>query len=152
MRSLALVAALLVSGCGVKEDVSLLVFARGAQLTKGTNAFGSKLDGKVEVVFDLGKYGNESVRVEAIQLGIYRDSTQLVPGAKFELPAGTGFPVDLAPGQRSSFHYTITKESITADEATALCAAPVKITGTAKQTGKPEIAIASEVFSVAGCP
>jgi len=139
-------------GCGAKEDVSLSVFARGATLTKGTNSFGSKLDGAVEIVFDLGKYGNESVRVEAIQLGIYRGTTQLVPGAAFELPKGTAFPIDLAPGQRTSFAYTITKSAITTDEAAALCAGPVAINGTAKPAGKPEIALATETISVAGCP
>lgn len=140
------------AGCGVKEDVSLSVYTRGASLTKGTNAFGSKLDGKVDVVFDLGKYGNESLRVEAIQIGIYRGTTQLVPGAAFELPAGKTFPIDLAPGQATVFSYTISKSSITSDEVAALCAGPVAINGSAKPTGKAEVAIASESINVAGCP
>lgn len=157
MRSLGLlpVAAALglaLAGCGSKEDVSLSVYARGATLTKGTNAFGSKLDGAVEIVFDLGKYGNESVTVEAIQLGIYRGNTQLVPGAAFELPPGTTFPIKLDPGARTSFNYTITKTSITVAEAAALCAGPVMISGTAKQTGKPETSLVTQEISVAGCP
>lgn len=155
MSRLALVlvtSALALAGCGVKEDVSLSVYTRGASLTKGTNAFGSKLDGKVDVVFDLGKYGNESLRVEAIQLGIYRGTTQLVPGAAFELPSGKAFPIDLAPGQATTFAYTITKSSITPDEAAALCAGPVEISGSAKPTGKAEVAIASGTINVAGCP
>lgn len=140
------------TGCGSKEDVVLSVYTRGATLTKGTNAFGSKLDGAVEIVFDLGKYGSEAVRVEAIQLGIYRGTTQLVPGAAFELPSGVAYPVDLAPGQATSFKYTITKSSITTDEAAALCAGPVAITGTAKPAGKPEIAVSALDIKVAGCP
>jgi hypothetical protein len=144
--------ALALAGCGTKEDVSLAVYARGATLTKGTNAFGSKLDGAVDVVFDLGHYGNESVRVEAIQLGIYRGTTQLVPGAAFELPMGTTLPIDLAPGQQTTFHYTISKSSITPEEATALCAGPVAINGTAKPTGKAEIALITENINVGGCP
>lgn len=152
MRSVALVALLALAGCGAKEDVSLAVYARGAALTKGTNAFGSKLDGKVDIVFDLGKYGSDSLRVEAIQLGIYRGTTQLVPGAAFELPAGKSFPLDLAPGQVSTFSYTISKASITADEATALCAGPVAINGSAKPTGKPEINLTTENITVSGCP
>ena len=152
MRSVLLIAALALAGCGVKEDVSLSVYARGATLTKGSNAFGSKIDGAVDIVFDLGKYGNESLRVEAIQLGIYRGTTQLVPGAAFELPPGTVFPVDLSPGQSTTFKYTISKASITPDEATALCAGTVEINGSAKPAGKPEIALVTESFKVAGSP
>ncbi len=152
MRSVLLIAALALAGCGAKEDVSLAVYARGATLTKGANAFGSKIDGSVEIVFDLGKYGNESLRVEAIQLGLYRGTAQLVPGAAFELPAGRSFPIDLAPGQSTTFKYTISKASITPDDATALCAGPIAINGSAKPAGKPEIALVTESFKVTGCP
>lgn len=152
MRSLLPLAFVLIAGCGVKEDASLAVYAHGASLTKGENAFGSKLDGSVQVVFDLGKWTQGSVTVESIQLGLYRDTTQVVPGAKVSPPAGTTFPLVLAPGQKQTLAYTITKESLTADETAALCAGPVKVSGVVKQAGKGEIVVGADPIAVAGCP
>ncbi len=148
----ALGLALPASACGSQADVVLSVYAQRGTLTKGTNAFGSKLDGAVDVVFDLGRYGTEAVRVESIQLGIYRGTTQLVPGATFELPAAKALPIDLAPGQSTTFSYVITKSSITPEDAVALCAGPVAIRGSAKPAGKPEVSLVTESFAVAGCP
>lgn len=147
MRSV-LLAALLV-GCGVKEDASLFVYARNAKLTKSTAAF-TKLDGSVDVFFDLGKYTQESATIEAISLGMYRDTKQVVPAAKFE--ASTPFPITLAPGSRQTITYTITRSQLIDNEPAELCAGPLKITGTVKQSGKGELQIASEPISVAGCP
>ena len=110
MRSLLVAFALFAAGCGVKEDASLLVYAHSATLTKGTNAFGSKLDGSVQVMFDLGKWTQGNVTVEAIQLGLYRDTTQVVPAATISPPDGTTFPLDFAPGQKRTLAYTIKKE------------------------------------------
>lgn len=157
LRRLVLAAALLsaglvLSGCGVKEDVSLFVYARGATLTKGANAFGAKLDGVVDVVFDLGAYSGEPVTVEAIQLGLYRDGAQILPAARFEPPAGTRFPFDLAPGQKTAIRYTIRRDQLVDGEPAALCAGPVTVNGSVKQTGKPAFGLASEQVNVAGCP
>lgn len=150
MRSWVLAAALL-AGCGVKEDASLSVYAHGAVLTKGSNAFGSKLDGSVNVVFDLGKWTQGNVTVEAIQLGLYRDTTQIVPGATISPPTGTTFPLVMAPAQKQTLVYTIKKDSLTADEATALCAGPVKVSGTVTQAGQAPIQIAADPIAVTGC-
>lgn len=139
-------------GCGVKEDASLYVYARNATLTKGTNAFGGKLDGTVDVFFDLGKYTQEPARIENISLGMYRDGKQILSAAKIEAPPGTVFPVDLAPGGRHTLKYTITKSQLIDNEPTELCAGPVKFTGTVKQAGKGELAIDSTPITVAGCP
>ncbi len=150
MRSLLLLVAL--AGCGVKEDASLLVTTRNGTLTKGTNAFGSKLDGSVEVFFDLGKWTQEPATIESISLGMYRDNKQVVPAAKIEPPPGTVFPVQLAPGGRHTLKYTVTKSQLIDNEPADLCAGPVKFTGTVKQTGRGEIQIFSDPITVAGCP
>lgn len=140
-------------GCGTKEDAALFVYAKNMSLTKGTNAFGSKLDGSVDIVFDLGKWSQGSVTVEAIQLGLYRDTTQIVPGATFTQPADKTFPFDLAPNQVHTITYTIAKTSLTADETTQLCAGPVKLNGTVKQAGKAELLqVTTEPMAVPGCP
>jgi hypothetical protein len=148
VRRLLLAALLL--GCGVKEDASLYVYAKNATLTKSTAAF-TKLDGSVEVFFDLGKYTQESATIESISLGMFRDNKQIVPAAKFEPPAGTTFPVTMAPGSRVTIKYTITRSQLIDTEPTDLCAGPVKITGTVKQTGKGEMQINSDPITVSGC-
>lgn len=138
--------------CGVKEDAQLFVYARNATLTKGTNAFGSKLDGAVEVFFDLGKYTQEAATIESISLGMYRDNKQVVPAAKIEPAAGTAFPMTLAPGSRQTIKYTITRSQLIDNEPVELCAGPVKLTGAVKQTGKGELQISSDAITVSGCP
>lgn len=151
-RALLLGAVLALAGCGTKEDASLFVYAKNVTLTKGTNAFGSKLDGSVDVVFDLGKWSQGSVTVEAISLGLYRDSTQIVPGATFSPPPDKTFPFDLAPNQVHTIKYTIAKASLTAEETTALCAGPVRLNGVVKQAGKAEIQLSTDPMPVPGCP
>jgi hypothetical protein len=141
-----------VASCGVKEDAQLFVYARNATLTKGSNAFGSKLDGTVDVYFDLGKYTQEAATIESISLGMYRDTKQVLPAAKIEPAPGTTFPLTLAPGSRKTITYTITRSQLIDNEPTELCAGPVKFTGTVKQTGKGELQIASDAITVAGCP
>lgn len=140
-----------VYGCGVKEDVSLFVYARGTTLTKGENAFGATLDGSVDVVFDLGAYSGAPVTVEAIQLGLYRSGAQILPAARFEPAAGTRFPFDLAPGQKTTVRYTIHRDQLVDDEPAILCAGPVAVNGSVKQAGRPAFALASEETPVAGC-
>jgi hypothetical protein len=150
---LLLGALLALAGCGTKEDASLFVYAKGMTLVKGTNAFGSKLDGGVEIVFDLGKWSQGSVTVEAISLGLYRDTAQVVPGATFTLPADRTFPFELAPNQVHTIKYAIAKTSLTADETAQLCAGPVKLNGTVKQAGKAELLqLTTEPMNVNGCP
>jgi hypothetical protein len=151
VRSLALVLVVL-AGCGVKEDASLLVTARNATLVKGTNAFGSKLDGSVEVFFDLGKWTQEPATIESISLGMYRDKKQILTGAKIEAPAGTTFPVQLSPGGRHTLRYTVIKSQLIDNETAELCAGPVTFTGTVKQTGRGELPIESSPITVSGCP
>ncbi len=138
-------------GCGVKEDVSLFVYARGASLTKGENPFGATLDGAVDVVFDLGAYSGQPVTVEAIQLGLYRGGAQILPAARFEPPPGTRFPFDLAPGQKTTIRYTIRRDQLVDDEPATLCAGPVTVNGSVKQAGKSAFGLASEETTVAGC-
>jgi hypothetical protein len=150
VRSLLLL--LVLAGCGVKEDASLLVTAQGGTLTKGTNAFGSKLDGSVEVFFDLGKWTQEPATIESISLGMYRDNKQVLPGAKIEAPLGAVFPLQLAPGGRHTLRYTVTKSQLIDNEPAELCAGPVKFTGTVKQAGRGELQIESTPITVAGCP
>ena len=154
MRELLFAAALAVvatAGCGTKEDASLSVYAERTTLIKGVNAFGSKLDGDVTVVFDMGKWTQGNVTVESIQLGLYRDTTQIIPGATLTPPLGTSFPLELAPGQKHSLLYSIKKDSLTVDEATALCAGPVKVSGAVQQAGKGVIRIGSDAVTVQGC-
>jgi hypothetical protein len=141
-----------VSACGVKENVSLFVYARAPSLVKGSNEFGPKLDGSVDVVFDLGSYAGDPVTVEAIQLGVYRDDVQLVPRARLEPAAGTSFPFDLAPGKSTTIRYTVRPYQLDPGEPAALCAGPVVISGAVKQAGKAEIRISSDLVNVAGCP
>jgi hypothetical protein len=139
------------AGCGTKEDASLAVYAQKPALTKASNAFGSSLSGSVEVVFDLGKYTQGSITVEAIQLGLYRDTTQVVPRAMVTPPAGTTFPITLAPGQKQIIAYTIKVESLTMEEANALCAGPVKVSGTVQQAGQGPQQIGADPITVTGC-
>jgi hypothetical protein len=147
----ALVVTQVTAGCGVKEDASLTVLAKDPSLTKGVNSFGSKLDGGVTVVFDLGKWTQGNITVESIQLGLYRDTTQILPGVSLSPPAGTSFPLELAPGQKYSLLYTITNKALTADEATQLCAGPVKVSGVVQQAGKGVINIGADAVTVQGC-
>lgn len=142
---------MLIVGCGSREDAALYVYARNPTLTKGTNAFGSKLDGSVEIFFDLGAYTRGSVTVEAISLGMYRDNKQIVPTAKFEPAAGTTFPFTLAPGSRQTIRYTVTRPQLIDAEPADLCAGPLRITGTVKQSGQGELQVASESVTVSGC-
>ncbi len=144
--------ALLAAGCGVKEDVTLLVSTQGLTLTKSKGAFDFRLDGTVDVVFEMGKYAGDPVRVEAISLQLQRGTTQILPTTRVEPPAGTSYPFDLAPGQRHALKYKITKDQLVGDDATVLCAGPVRVSGVVKQVGKPEIPIFSDPIPVAGCP
>jgi len=151
--ALLFVVAAALAGCGTKEDAALFVYAKNMSLTKGTNAFGSKLDGAVDIVFDLGKWSQGNVTVEAISLGLYRDTTQVVPSATFTLPADKTFAFDLAPNQVHTIKYTIARTSLTADETAQLCAGPVKLNGTVKQAGKAEmLQVTTDPMTVTGCP
>jgi hypothetical protein len=156
VRSLLFIVALagtqVTASCGVKEDASLSVYAESTSLTKGTNAFGSTLNGTVAVVFDLGKWTQGNITVESIQLGLYRDTTQVVATATLSPPMGTTFPLELAPGQKRTLTYTITKTSLTAEETNELCAGPVKVSGIVQQAGKGVIRIGADPVTVVGCP
>jgi hypothetical protein len=151
VRKLALAFVLLAS-CSAKDDATLVVSTRNPALAKVPNAFGAKLEGGVDVSFDLGAYSGAPVTVEAIQLGLYRGNTQILPGATIQPPAGTTFPLTLNPGDKPLLHYTISKPQLLADEQTALCAGPVTITGMVKQSGKPDLAIGADPITATGCP
>lgn len=148
----ALLLLLLCASCGVKEDAQLFVFARNATLTKGTNAFGSKLDGNVEVFFDLGKYTQEPATIESISLGMVRDNKPILQAAKIEPAPGTTFPITMAPGSRVTIKYTVTRSQLIDNEPMELCAGPVKFSGVVKQTGKGELQISADPITVTGCP
>jgi hypothetical protein len=144
--------AILSAGCAAKDDATLVVSAQSPVLAKKPGPFDAKLEGSVDVSFDLGHWSGSNVKVEAIQIGLYRSGAQIIPGAKIEPAAGTVFPLDMAPSERRVIHYTIVKEQLLADEATALCAGPVTITGVVKQSGKPDLTILADPISASGCP
>jgi hypothetical protein len=152
VREAVLAVLLACAGCSAKEDVSLVVSADGASLAKVPGPFDAKLTGGVDVSFDLGHYSGSDVTVESIQIGLYRGGAQIIPGAKIEPPAGTTFPLQLSPGATQKIHYTISKDQLLKDEATALCAGPVTVTGIVKQSGKPDLTINADPISATGCP
>lgn len=155
MRSLAFSAVLLAvavaCGCGTKEDVSLTVSTQGETLAVGMGPFGQKLTGTVDVFFDLGAYSGDPVHVETIHIGLYRGTTQIVPGVQFDPDASTTFPFDVAPGERRTVHYTIHKDQLLADEASSICAGPITITGTVTQTGRGPLQITGYAVTATGC-
>ena len=142
----------LLGGCAAKEDATLVVTARSPALAKKPGPFDAKLEGSVDVSFDLGHWSGSNVTVEAIQIGLYRGNVQIIPGAKIEPDAGTTFPLVMAPSETRVVHYTIVKEQLLADESAALCAGTVTITGVVKQSGKPDLTIVADPISASGCP
>ncbi|MGZ3452379.1 MAG: hypothetical protein ACXVEF_22410 [Polyangiales bacterium] len=141
-----------VSGCAAKDDATLVVSAKGPALAKLPGPFDAKLDGSVDVSFDLGHWSGSNVTVESIQIGLYRSGAQIIPGAKIEPQAGTVFPLVMAPSETRVIHYTIVKEQLLKDEVTTLCAGPITITGVVKQSGKPDLTILADPISASGCP
>jgi hypothetical protein len=148
----SLLAAFVCTGCAAKDDATLVVSAKAPALAKVPGPFDAKLQGSVDVSFDLGHWSGSNVTVEAIQIGLYRGNAQIVPGAKIEPQAGTVFPLVMAPSETRVVHYTIVKEQLLPDESTALCAGPVTITGVVKQSGKPDLTIIADPISASGCP
>lgn len=154
MKSRAWAAAVLFAacaGCGTKEDATLSAFIREVTLTKGTNAFGAKLEGTAKVELTVGAYAPNGLKVTSVTVQLQRDGKQILPRATLET-TGT-VPVDVPKGGNVSLLYTIRIDQLKDDEPTVLCAGPVTVSGSVTQEGAtaPQ-RIASAPVTVAGCP
>lgn len=139
------------AGCGTKEDATLAAFIREAALTKGTNAFGSKLEGTAKVELTVGAYAPSGIRVTSVTVQLQRGGKQILPRATLETTSTV--PVDVPKGGNVSLLYTIKIDQLKDDEPTVLCAGPVTVSGSVTQEGAtaPQ-QIASAPITVAGCP
>ena len=140
--------------CGAKEDATLFVYTRDPSVTKGTNAFGPKIDARVTVVFDMGHYSAGAVTVESIKLGMFRGDTQILDILRFVPNAGQSSPpMNIAPGTVTELGYSVSAMSLNDEQAKILCAGPVSISGTVQQAGGGAPSrIGATSVSPQGCP
>jgi len=139
------------AGCGTKEDATLSAFIREVTLTKGTNAFGAKLEGTAKVELTVGAYAPNGIKVTSVTVQLQRAGKQILPRATLETTSTV--PVDVPKGGNVSIVYTIKIDQLKDDEPTVLCAGPVTVSGSVTQEGAtaPQ-QIASSPVTVAGCP
>ncbi len=140
--------------CGTKDDATLAVYAQNPALKKSVSPVGFKLEGSVDVVFDMGHYASGSVKVDAVSLRIF-DAKNLNVLARAKISPSTTFvlPAELAPSSKITASFTIGIDQLTTQEITDLCAGPLTISGTVTRADTPEpIHIGSNAVSATGCP
>jgi hypothetical protein len=140
-------------GCVSQSQITLTASVSNASLAKSSNAFGTVVKGSFDVDFDLGQYVGQPVTVTGLNLRLSRGGAAIATSAQFALDATSPtLPLTLSAGSNGALHYTITLQSPSASDLSALCAGAVTIDGSASQSAtSAPIAIAGTAVAVSGC-
>lgn len=123
------------SGCGDRSAVALTASIAGANLSLTTAALGSRLDGGLTLVLELGP---EAPRATEVTLEVFevRDATS--PGAPIVSPLGLQAieqPIVVGKGERRTVPLVIDQPALLDEAARSrLCAEPVVLGGAVSDT------------------
>ncbi len=132
--------------------VTLSASVPNAQLQVATVALGTKLSGSFDLRLDLGERADKALDLTPDKFSVLGagDAT-IVP----TLSAATteSYPVHVNVGQARTLTYTLDdKNPLDASAQTALCAGPVRISGSVTDAGGASFPATSAEFNVDGCP
>lgn len=129
-----IVAALVTSGCGSKDSISLSASVSNVQLTVTEQTLGTELAGSFDLYLEVGPEADGAATVELESFSLVGATTQstLVP-ALAAVPQGATFPLTIGKGESKTVTFQLdTTKLLPAGEKTNLCAGQVQIAGAVK--------------------
>lgn len=152
---LALAAALVLSGCGNKDIVSLSAHIQNADLSVTQAPLGTTLSGSFVLSLALGNRASGSTQVSLESFSILSSANQSTLIAPLKVtPQGAAFPLTVGVGDTKNVKFQLdTADTLPAGKQAALCAGPVLIVGTVTDTlgGGKSIDLSSSPVTISGC-
>ncbi|MBK7579371.1 MAG: hypothetical protein IPI67_04110 [Myxococcales bacterium] len=132
--SLVLSSAVLLFGCGSKDNISLSATVSKVQLSVIEQALGTQLSGGFDLNLEVGAEADGDGTVELESFSIVRAADQgTLVGALQAVPQGVSFPLKVGKGQSKAVPFLLDDSALlpSADKAN-LCAGEVQLVGAVK--------------------